>query len=71
MKPNGWSRMKARWTTLGVQANQHSHIRNAKTSQEAWKILKNVYESKSAMRQGMLIKELTRIEMKSDRDMAE
>ena len=56
---------------LSVQANQHSHIRNAKTSQEAWEILKNVHESKGAMRQSMLIKQLTRMEMKSDRDMAE
>ncbi|KAI4482489.1 hypothetical protein M0802_013665 [Mischocyttarus mexicanus] len=48
-----------------------SSPKNAKTSKEAWEKLQNVHQPRGAMRQGLLLKQLVRMEMRSSQDISE
>ncbi|CAK9833204.1 Retrovirus-related Pol polyprotein from transposon TNT 1-94 [Anthophora retusa] len=57
--------------TLSIQPDQYNHIKRAKTSKEAWEMLKGIYESRRPMRQCVLFKLLYRLRKSVDQSMSQ
>lgn len=56
---------------LSVSKNQLNHIKKAETSYEAWKKLRNIYESKGPVRKSVLYKQLYRMKKEAGQSMME
>lgn len=56
---------------LSLQPDQFNHIKGTNTSAAAWEALKEVYESKSPLRQSVLFKQLYRLRKTSNQSMTQ